>query len=47
MVETEWTPERKDQLEWRLRVLVCAGELDITIAQQMMADDWTAAWMNS
>ena len=35
----------KDQLEYKLRDLVCAGKLDIKIAQKAIADDWTEAWV--
>ena len=44
-VESEWTAERKDQLEAKLRALVCAGRLDIVVAQKAVADDWTEAWL--
>ena len=43
-IEPEWNAERKDQLEWKLRELVCAGKLDIAAAQQAVADDWIEAW---
>ena len=43
-IEPEWNAERKDQLEWKLRGLVCAGKLDIVAAQQAVADDWIEAW---
>jgi hypothetical protein len=43
-VEPEWNAERKDQLEAKLRALVCAGRLDIVVAQKAVADDWTVAW---
>ena len=44
-VEPEWNAERKDQLEAKLRALVCAGRLDIVVAQKAVADDWTEAWL--
>jgi hypothetical protein len=44
-VEPEWNAERKDQLEAKLRALVCAGRLDIVVAQRAVADDWTEAWL--
>jgi hypothetical protein len=44
-VDSEWSAERKDQVEAKLRALVCAGRLDITVAQQAIADDWTEAWL--
>ena len=40
-IEPEWNAERKDQLEAKLRALVCAGRLDIAVAQKAVADDWT------
>jgi hypothetical protein len=43
-IEPKWNAERKDELEWNLRELVCAGKLDITAAQQAVADDWIEAW---
>jgi hypothetical protein len=43
-IEPEWSAERKDQLEAKLRALVCAGRLDIVVAQKAIADDWTEAW---
>jgi hypothetical protein len=44
MIETEWSAERKDGLEMRLHNLVCTGQLEITVAQRAIADDWTEAW---
>ena len=44
-IEPEWNAERKDQLEAKLRALVCAGRLDIVVAQKAVADDWTEAWL--
>ena len=35
----------KDKLENRLHALVCAGTLDLTVAQQAIASDWTAAYV--
>ena len=40
----EWDDIRKDQLERRLKVLLCGGELDVILAQREIAEDWTAAW---
>jgi hypothetical protein len=34
----------KDRLENRLHQMVCAGELDLTTAQQAIASDWIAAY---
>jgi hypothetical protein len=45
-IEPEWNAERKDQLEAKLRALVCGGKLDITVAQKAVADDWTQAWLH-
>ena len=44
MVESEWTAERKDELEMRLHNLVCSGRLDIEVAQTAIRDDWTEAY---
>jgi hypothetical protein len=43
-VEPVWNAERKDQLEWRLRELVCSGALDVAEAQWAIAEDWTEAY---
>jgi hypothetical protein len=40
-IEKEWPAEKKDELEYRLRELVCAGQLDVGEAQQAIRDDWT------
>jgi hypothetical protein len=40
----EWDDTRKDQVERRLGMLVCSGELDVEIAQKAIAEDWTEAW---
>jgi hypothetical protein len=34
----------KDRLENRLHQMVCAGQLDLTTAQQAIASDWVAAY---
>jgi hypothetical protein len=44
-IESIWSAERKDELENRLRGLVCSGELDVREAQKAIADDWTAAFV--
>jgi hypothetical protein len=44
MVESVWNAERKDELEMRLRNLVCAGQIEITLAQRTIAEDWTDAY---
>jgi hypothetical protein len=41
----EWDDTRKDQLERRLAVLVCSGQLDVAEAQHMIAEDWTTAFV--
>ena len=43
-IEPVWNAERKDQLEWRLRELVCSGGVDIAEAQRAIAEDWTEAY---
>jgi hypothetical protein len=43
-VEREWSAEKKDELEFRLRELVCGGVLDVRAAQQAIRDDWVAAY---
>jgi hypothetical protein len=43
-IEKEWPAEKKDELERRLRDLVCAGHLDVSAAQQAIRDDWTEAF---
>ena len=40
----EWDDVAKDQLERRLKVLVCDGELDVDVAQRAIAEDWTDAY---
>jgi hypothetical protein len=40
----EWDDTRKDELERRLGVLVCDGELDVREAQRAIAEDWTEAY---
>jgi hypothetical protein len=45
MIEPEWSAERKDELEMRLRGLVCAGRIEIVDAQKAIAEDWTQAWL--
>lgn len=41
-----WGARAKDRLENRVRRLVCAGELDLEIAQHEIAADWTEAYRN-
>src|SRR5260370_13774173 len=39
-----WNAHVKDRLENRLHQMVCAGQLDLTIAQQAIASDWFAPY---
>ena len=39
-----WNAHVKDRLENRLHQMVCAGQLDLTIAQQAIAGDWIAGY---
>jgi hypothetical protein len=39
-----WNAHVKDRLENRLHKMVCAGQLDLTTAQQAIARDWIAAY---
>jgi hypothetical protein len=43
-VEPVWNAEAKDRLEWKLRDLICSGQLDVADAQRMMAEDWVEAY---
>src|SRR6516165_3057200 len=43
-IEKEWPAEKKDELEWTLRQLVCDGQLDIRVAQAAIRDDWISAY---
>lgn len=43
-VEPVWNAEAKDRLEWRLRELICSGQLDVREAQEAIAGDWTEAY---
>jgi hypothetical protein len=40
----EWCWHRKNELEHRLRKLVCRGDLDLKKAQQEIATDWISAY---
>jgi hypothetical protein len=40
----EWNAKVKDELEDRLRDLVCGGRLDLPTAQREIATDWVAAY---
>lgn len=39
-----WTADRKDELEFALNRLVCAGRLSLRDAQQAIATDWISAY---
>ena len=39
-IEPDWNAERKDKLEWKLRDLACAGQLDVPEIQREIAADW-------
>ena len=39
-----WNAHTKDQLENELHRLVCAGQLDLAVAQQEIAGDWVVAY---
>ena len=43
-IESVWNAERKDDLEWKLRELVCSGALDVQVAQKAIQEDWTSAY---
>ena len=43
-IEPTWNAERKDRLERKLRNLICAGALDVQVAQKAIAEDWTEAF---
>jgi hypothetical protein len=39
-----WSAERKDELEWVLRPLICAGALGVRQAQEEIERNWIAAY---
>ena len=43
-LEPQWNAETKDRLEWKLRDLICIGQIDVGEAQKATADDWTEAY---
>jgi hypothetical protein len=43
-VSTVWNARVKDELEDRLRELVCGGQLDLAEAQRDISTDWIAAY---
>lgn len=42
--DTAWNAHAKDQLEDRLHVMVCRGDVDLATAQQDLSRDWIAAY---
>jgi anti-sigma factor RsiW len=42
--QTVWNAKVKDELESRLREMVCDGSLDLNTAQQEIASNWIAAY---
>jgi hypothetical protein len=40
----EWNYNQKNELERRLRRLVCRGELDLATAQREISTDWVSAY---
>lgn len=40
----EWGADKKDQLEFVLYKMVCAGEIPLADAQREIATNWIAAW---
>ena len=42
--EAPWNAHAKDALEDRLHRLVCEGKLDLQVAQEEIANDWTVAY---
>ena len=43
-IEPKWNAEAKDRFERLICDMVCAGQLDIAIAQEAFAKDWIAAY---
>jgi hypothetical protein len=41
---SEWGADKKDQLEFVMYKMLCAGEIGLEDAQRAMAVDWIAAW---
>lgn len=41
---TKWNARIKDELEDRLREMVCDGRIDLATAQREIAEDWIAAY---
>jgi hypothetical protein len=45
-IEPRWNAEAKDRLERRLCEMVCTGKTDLTTAQEEIAADWIATYLN-
>ena len=43
-IEQQWSAEVKDRLEWKLRELICSGQLDVAEAQKAIAEDWVESY---
>jgi hypothetical protein len=43
-IEPQWNAETKDRHEWKLRDLICSGQLDVVEAQRIIAEDWVEAY---
>ncbi|MDD5248498.1 MAG: hypothetical protein PHY45_05920 [Rhodocyclaceae bacterium] len=41
---SEWGADKKDQLEFVLHKMVCAGEIPLADAQRAIATNWIDAW---
>ncbi len=41
---SEWSAEKKDQLEFVMYKMVCAHEISLAEAQHAMASNWIDAW---
>lgn len=41
---TRWNAKMKDQLEQRLHDMVCAGRMELPMAQRVIAQDWIGAY---
>ena len=43
-IEPQWSAETKDRLEWKLRDLICSGQIGVGEAQRSIAEDWTETY---
>ena len=41
---SEWSADKKDQLEFVMYKMVCARQISLVAAQHAMATDWISAW---